>query len=254
MKTNFFRFVGAQIATFILMTSLWSGHLVLSAGCGGSGSATSSSEDDAGGGAGASGGTGSSLAVVEQVSVVDAADSPSSSLSAALMSIRAAVADLPADSDYNTDETNVFVEERSAEAFDMVNEILCMMDQTAYEDMVNLGDYLAYIDITQCESENDSVEGKGESSADGSSDSDRPEYEEWVVNSYRRDDSSPHIVAVWIHMGGGEFEPAMRIHARAEITEAKSDENPYGIFKMDFQSFIDEGDATDTTGEPLMKG
>lgn len=216
--------------------------------CGGGGGGSGSDNSD--GGAGSSGGSGSALAVAKQVSVVDATSSASSSLSKALSSIKRAVSDLPADSDYNTVETFVFVEERSADVFDIVNEILCMMNQTAYESMVNLGDYLAFIDITQCEKESDSVEGVGQASTDDSSGGNSPEYEEWVVNSFRENDSSPHIVATWIHMGGDEFEPPMRIHARAEITEGKNDDNPYGIFKMDFQAFYDGGDEIDTGGGP----
>ena len=34
-----------------------------------------------------------------------------------------------ATSDYNTDKTNVYVQERSAEQFDTINNILCMMGQ-----------------------------------------------------------------------------------------------------------------------------
>lgn len=239
-----------------ILKTLFFGVLVMAvmAACSGGKGSGRSSGSDTDGGAGSSGGTGSALAVAKQVSVVDAADSTSSSLSKALFSIKQVVSDLPADADYNTLETFVLVEERSADVYDLVNEILCMMEQTAYVDMVNLGDYLAYVDISKCEKESDSVEGVGLASTDDSSGSDGAEYEEWLVNSSRENDDSPHIVAVWIHMGGDEFEPAMRVYGRVEITEGKSDDNSYGIFKLDYQAFIDTGDEIDTSGEPIMKG
>ncbi len=219
-------------------------------GCGGSGSTSSSSSE---GGAGAIGGSGSALTVTEKVSVVDAQSSAEPALIKALSSIKSLVSDLPDDSDYNTDETFVFVQERSTEIFNTVNEILCMIDQTSYNDMINLGDYLAYIDTNQCEKNSDEVEGVSQTSQDQSSSTTAPNYEEWTVNSYRADNNSPHIVATWIHMSGDEFDPAMLIKTRMEITESKSISNPYGIFKMDFQAFMEDDNGNVGT-DAVMRG
>jgi hypothetical protein len=170
----------------------------------------------------------SALEVAEKISVVEAKEDAPQPLR--IGSIGAAV---PPDSDYEQDKTFTFVEERSVEAFETINEILCMAAQTQYEEMLNRGPYKALVDEAQCDTEKDDA-----SSADGqdaqSSGSSRPEYMEWIVNSRRKDNASPHIVKVWVREEGEqhehEYEPPMMIFARIEITESASDANPYGIF------------------------
>jgi len=85
-----------------------------------------------------------------------------------------AVSDLPSGSDYNTDESFVYVEERSAESFDIINEILCMMAQSGYDSMLNKGNYRAQIDVTQCSNSKDSASSAGASSQNQSSGSNQP--------------------------------------------------------------------------------
>jgi hypothetical protein len=82
---------------------------------------------------------------------------------------------VPADSDYNTYPSNVWVEERSAETFNIVNE----------------GDYIAQIDVGQCSQDKDYASSAAQKSRDQSSTSNKPEYEFWTVNSSRLDGSSP---------------------------------------------------------------
>ena len=60
-----------------------------------------------------------------------------------------------ADSDYDKDQTTVWVNERSSETFKIVNEILCMIGQTKYSEMVNKGDYKVQIDKNLCSSDKD---------------------------------------------------------------------------------------------------
>lgn len=216
--------------------------LALVSGCGDSGGGSSSSSST------------SALKVADRVSVVDAQTSGTSSsanvrsLDTGLRGFRAA-SDLPASSDYNTDETVVFVEERSADAFEIINEILCMMGQSGYRQMLNKGDYKALIDLDQCAQNRDSASSAGQSSQNQSSGSNATEYETWTVNSSRADNNSPHIVKVWIHekaedMGGGFAEPAKAIDVKTTITESASATNPYGIFVMNFKAHP-EGSSTE---------
>lgn len=235
-------FAGGVVLGIWVVSLAWVGPW----GCGGGGSGGTS---DSGGGAGASGGSGAALSVAEKVSVVDAQDGSSSALLAALGKVKASVSSLPADSDYNTDETFVFVEERSADAFDIVNEILCMMAQTKYDEMANAGDYLAQVDVAQCQSNNDDASEAGESSQNQSSSTNVPDYEFWTVNSYRADDSSPHVISVWVHEEAEEFEPSMDIDVKVVITESVSASNPYGLFHMNFRGHPPENaDVTMMTG------
>lgn len=236
---------------FILFIVI-SAFFILSA-CGGS-SSSGSSGTDTGGGAGASGGSTNALTVAEKVSVVDANTSGSSSVSAflkKLIELSYAAKDLPAASDYNTDPTFTFVEERSVNAFDLINEILCMLDQTQYEAMIGKGDYIAQVDGNQCASTNDDAQSAGQNSQNHSSGSGMPEFEMFTVNSYRADDSSPHIVALWTNQEGSNDpnnpDPRMQIQAKLTIREARSETNPYGIFHMNFR-------GVDDTGTEIMTG
>jgi hypothetical protein len=72
-----------------------------------------------------------------------------------------------------------------------------------------------------------------------------------VVDSSRADNSSPHIVKVWIHAEDGGLD-AM-IMAKMSITEGKSSTNPYGIFTINFVEYpiMNESVVTSTI---LFKG
>ena len=227
--------------TVIFMIVMLTAALIF-AGCSGGGGGSSSG----------SGGVVQSLKVGERVSVVDAQDSQTSNQINALQ-LASAVADLPAGSPYNTDESHTYVEERSSESFDIINEILCMMAQTGYDEMLNQGDYKAMINMSQCEGSKDNAESAGQASQNQSSGANADEYEYWTVNSSRADNNSPQIVKVWVHepeedFGNGDTEPAKTINVKTVITESKSSTNPYGIFTLNFQGVLD------SNGQEMMTG
>lgn len=212
------------------------------AGCGGGGSGSTST---------AATGTGTALQVGEKVSVVDAKGSSSSSSISGLRigNIRlSAVGDLPSASDYHTDKAHTFVQDRTVDVLSMVNEILCSMSQTQYDEMINKGDYKAQIDVGQCNKSGDDASSAGAGSMNQSSGSSRTKYEYWTVNSARADDSSPHIVKVWIHMAGDDHGADMIVQAKTAITESASTSNPYGIFSMNFKATAPNSDTI------MMKG
>ncbi|MBI5056175.1 MAG: hypothetical protein HZB61_06135 [Nitrospirae bacterium] len=207
---------------FILMATA----LVVFAGCSGGG----------GGGGSSSGSSGSvtALTVAEEVSVVEAKASTSKVAALMIGKLYLSPSDIPSNSDYNNDKQEVYVHERSAEAFSIINEILCAMAQTKYDVMINKGDYKAQIDMNQCSKSKDDAASAGESSQNQSSGSTAPDYEMWTVNSSRADSSSPHIVKVWVHEEADKDMPEKVIYVKVAITEGKSDTNPYGIFTMNF--------------------
>lgn len=170
--------------------------------------------------------------IADRVSVVDAQESASPSVSALAKALRGLRVSVPADSDYMLDEQNIWVHERSADVFGTINEILCMMNQTAYAEMVNLGSYIAQVDIGQCEVE-DNASAAGEEETNTSSGNTMTEYENWTVNSYHSA-GEPHYVEVWAHQEGDEYEPAMDIDVLVAITQPSSDANPLGLFTMNF--------------------
>ncbi|NOZ25355.1 MAG: hypothetical protein GXO94_04595 [Nitrospirae bacterium] len=229
----------------MLVVVAFSALALVVTGCS-SGGGSSSTTTDAG--------VATALKVAEKVSVVDAQDTGSSGVSPLTIGVfRISPSDLPADSDYFKDESFVYVEERSTEAFNMINEILCMMSQTRYEEMMNKGAYKAQIDVNQCSSTNDSAESAGQSSQNQTSGSSAPDYEMWIVDSSRTDASSPHIVKVWVNEGASDFEPPKVIYVKVTITEGVSDSNPYGLFTMNFKAYPVINGSVDTT-VPMFKG
>ncbi|MBI5419914.1 MAG: hypothetical protein HZA60_07490, partial [Deltaproteobacteria bacterium] len=155
-----------------------------------------------GGGSAGSGGSGQvgALTVAEKVSVVDA---QSGGAQGQVLGMRIMTAPpVPANSDYNNDRANVYVEERSVESFNTVNEILCMMAQTRYDAMLNRGAYKAQVDTNLCKGRDDASTG-GQQSANQSSSSDMPQYEMWTVEASRADNTASQIVKVWVHESAG---------------------------------------------------
>ncbi|MEW6602767.1 MAG: hypothetical protein AB1499_17480, partial [Nitrospirota bacterium] len=197
------------------------------------------------------------MQIAEKVSVVDTSSAPGGQ-AMKLMGDYSMAVDFPADSDYMNDETHVFVNERAADTFSIVNEILCMIGQTKYSEMVNKGNYKAQIDKTLCSSDSDDPSSAGEDSQNQSSGSTMPEYELWTINSSRADDNSPQIVKVWIHESGDDMdkEPPKAIYAKTIITEEVSDTNPYGIFSLNFKMYPEINGVVNTSttlGKGLLK-
>jgi len=234
-----------------LLVTLISAALILTACSGGGGSSDGSST-------GSTSGDVSSLTVAEKISVVDAqlSDTAANVQPLRMGVFRVTAADLPANSDYNTDETFVYVEERSAGAFGIINEILCMIAQSGYDAMLNQGPYTALIDRNQCATERDDASSAGqEQSQNQSSGANMPDYEMWTVESTRPDNNSPQTVKVWVHDEGGEFDPPQIIFVRAIITESVSETNPYGIFTMNFIGYpLAQNGSVDTSNGPIFKG
>lgn len=190
-------------------------------------------------------GTGSALQLAEKISVVDAKSTSTGAAQLRIGKFKVAPSTVTAaGTDWTKDVTQVFVHERSEEAFGTINEILCAIGQTQYDEMVNKGDYKALIDNNLCSQKRDSAESAGQESTNQSSGSTAPDYETWTVNSARADSNAgtPQIVKVWVHEkerseGGGHTEPAKVIEAKATITEGVSATNPYGLFTMNFAAY-----------------
>ena len=194
--------------------------LLGAAGCsGGSSGSTAASGVDA-------------LTVADKVSVVDA-KAETGGAGKLLAKLAGVWSGAPAGSDYEKDLPSVYVHEKAADSFGMVNEILCMMAQTKYGEMVNKGEYKALVNEKVCRG-NDDV--SNASSSKGTS-SNAPEYMEWTVRSTRADNDSPQIIEAWVHEKAEDGRPPVLIQAKAVITEGSSAENPYGIFTMNFVGY-----------------
>ncbi len=204
-------------------------------GCGGGGSSTTPTPTPTpavGGGSEVVTG----LAVASKVSVVDAKNSSGSAKLTALKILLS----VPLSSDYNKDQPVTYVQDRTTEAFSTVNQILCSMAQTKYDLMVNKGAYKAQINSKSCGG-NDSTANANAGQQGDSSSTNAPDYDTWTIDSTRADNSSDHIVKVWIHekARSGNQDPEKVIQAKVTITEAASAANPYGLFAVTLK-FIEQ--------------
>lgn len=193
--------------------------LLFIASCGGSG-----------GGSSGSTGSGTGIEIAEQMALVNADESAFSTLVRGVMKNAA-----PTGGDYVNDQAKIYVYDESMQVLDTINEILCMVDQTRYADLVNQGDYVALIDKNLCgRNDNHSSDGDNQSSAQSQ------DFETWTVNSSRADDSSPEIVQFWFTKGDGSSDEGFdEIRAQITITGAKSEAHPFGLFSMDFVGYVE---------------
>src|SRR5207244_11447548 len=116
----------------------------------------------------------------------------------------------PATSDYDTDVSHQHVYDPSMDTLQMVNQILCMLTQTAYSDVVNKGTYKAQIDEKKCDSGGDNSSSQsGESSGAGA-----PRPAIWVVSCTRSANDADEVVDFWVQQtnDNGVDQGTSRVH------------------------------------------
>ena len=187
-------------------------------------SSSSSSADDT---VSASSGSGA-ITLSSKVSMVEAKSTDSTARTAFAT---VSTDNLSSTSDYKVDKTQTFVYEKSADALDTVNMILCMIGQTRADLMVNTGNYKAQVDENKCQERS------------GDSKSNNPSYKMFVVNSSRAE-GEPMIVKLWVPNDNG------LIYAKAKVWQPPSDDYPVGHFKLNFKGL--QGETA--TGTQFMNG
>ena len=126
--------------------------------------------------------------------------------------------------DYNSDSSETYVYERSADAFQTANNILCYMAQTRADLMLNAGNYKAQIDEARCED------------FSGASKSNAPKYNTWTVNS-SRSEGEPMVVKAWVPWDSDQNgEPDALIYAKMSAKQPPSSDHPWGFFTLNFQN------------------
>jgi len=146
------------------------------------------------------------------------------------------VGGIPTDSPYYTDIARSNVYDPSMESLETVNMILCLLKQTAYSGLVNEALYKAQIDQAACGDDDDG--GTGQSSGDAQ------QLSVWVIDSSRASNSTDQIVEFWIppNEGNGD-EESSQVRVRMTISEGVSDENPFGVFDLNFMDiYVDSGE------------
>lgn len=191
-----------------------------------------------GGGGSGSGDAVSGLTVPKQVSVISSSSTGSRNFNqpSALRNLSHAFAGLYSDAgtDYSNASQDTWIHDDSMQAINLINEILCMVSQTAADQMVNQGSYIALIDGAACRN---GANGSSSASSGQSSGGRSTQYDKWVVNATRASNADPQIVQLWIP------EEDETIRVEATINEEPSAGSPYGSFTIQFQ-FVDNDTNT----------
>ena len=148
--------------------------------------------------------------------------------------------------DYQKDITQNYVYEESAEALDIVNEILCQMGQSRPDLMFGAGNYIAQIDENKC-----STSSRGGDKKSGSG----PKYSNWTMNSSRDNATEPMLVKAWIPQDMDDQDSLKidsEIQALMKIYQPPSDTYPMGFFNMNFKAVYNT--ASGKSGQETMKG
>ncbi len=191
------------------------------AGCGGSGTTSGGIE---------------ALSLADSMSVVTT-NSGGSSASVAPES-QADPATFPSTSDYKTDVAQSHVYDPSMDPLQTVNMILCLLKQTAYSGLLNQGLYKAQIDELSCNSGGDGDSSSGTGHSSGAEQS----FSVWVIDSSRASRTGAQELEFWIP--GGSQDGEIRVHV--SVTKGVSDENPFGVFDLNYHQF--ESDNSTTRG------
>jgi hypothetical protein len=148
-------------------------------------------------------------------------------LAAALPAL--ALAAPPDTSAYKTDKQNSYVQDSTSQGVDQVNMITCIVTSMRPDALVNQGDYLALVDKNKCDPKARSSTSNAGSTSDAGS---AASYMTAVVNSARASNSDPMRVKAWID--DKEEDHSATIFANVSVTDAPSDSNPYGVFRLDY--------------------
>jgi hypothetical protein len=180
-------------------------------------------------GGGSGGGSIAALSLPDRIELSNVEDGSDAASHAASLS-RAAT---DAGTDYSEAVKHSWLDD--TDALDMVNDILGVVKDTAYENFVNDGAYKALVR---------QVGESQESQSGGSATSTTTEQlMEIYVNVTRASNSDPMIVKVWVEEDEGPGDGPMLIRGHFTVTQGVSDDYPYGVMEAHFR-----GTALDNSG------
>jgi hypothetical protein len=133
-----------------------------------------------------------------------------------------AQAQIPANSAYNTDPQNIYVEDDTSQGIANLNMVLCVIGSMSPGAMVNTGPYIALVDMNKC----------GNNNGGGSNAAGATNFASAVVNVTRSTNADPMIGKIWLSFtdDGGPKE----VFAYLSATQSPSAGSPYGVFRLDY--------------------
>ncbi|MGH8231232.1 MAG: hypothetical protein ACRESY_05360, partial [Steroidobacteraceae bacterium] len=141
-----------------------------------------------------------------------------------LMASLCAQAQTPANSPFNTDPQNFYVQDDTSQGIGNLNMVLCVVAGLDPGDMVNAGPYIALVDMNKCNSDKG---GGSNNNAAGATD-----YATAVVNVTRASNTDPMIGKVWLSLT--EDGGSTNVYAYLSATQSPSSTSPYGVFRLDY--------------------
>lgn len=146
-------------------------------------------------------------------------------------------------SDYSEQAKDTWVED--TDALNLINDILGVVSDTAYDQFLNAGPYKALVRKVD-----DSVETQSGSSSTSST---TESLMEITVDVSREDNTSPMIVKVWVDETADEpGEPAQRIRGYFEVNEGVSEAYPLGRMEAHFKANLLDDDGDEIDGDPVF--
>jgi hypothetical protein len=141
-----------------------------------------------------------------------------------------ALAAPPSMSPYYTDLQNSHVEDATSKGIGQVNMITCIMAAMKPDALVNQGNYVALVDEAKCDPDGRSSSGNSGATSDGAQGA--ASYMTAIVNSSRTSNSDPMQVNIWVDERDADQNSTIFVHTAA--TQAPTDANPYGQFRLDY--------------------
>jgi hypothetical protein len=154
-------------------------------------------------------------------------------LSAAFSAAWAAPA---SNSAYRSDAQQSHVEDATSRGISQVNMITCVMGAMRPDALVNEGNYVALVDSNKCDPE---ARASSSNAGTDSASTSAPAYMKATVNSTRTSNDEPMRARTWIDEKQEDF--AATIFVNISASEAPSDSNPYGVFRLDYCGKGSEG-------------
>jgi hypothetical protein len=137
--------------------------------------------------------------------------------------------------DYTDQEKEVWVDD--TDALDMVNSILGVCKETAYQDFVNKGPYKA---LAKPVSESEQSQG-GSSTSSSTTES----LMEVTLDVTRASNSDPMIIKIWVEESDGPGDMPMLIRGYFEVSEGVSAQYPYGQMEAHFKGNVLNPDGSE---------
>lgn len=154
-----------------------------------------------------------------------------------------ATPNFPSNSDWSSDSSRIYVQDRANQMMSVPNMIMCMVSASGANLKINQGTYVAWVSETACGTSGSSgVEEANSAQTQGSADA-VEKYVKMSVTATQEGGTGPLIVGTHVSLpdetqgdcGGGPCGPPARfVYARSVITKGYREAPPNGVWEMEY--------------------